>query len=52
VGEVRQEEERGRRLGFDGVPYFLINGKVAFSDAHEPETILGAIERAMRSEAI
>jgi predicted DsbA family dithiol-disulfide isomerase len=47
VGEVRQEEERGRRLGIDGVPYFLINEKVALSGAQGPETILDALIQAM-----
>ena len=43
--EVRLEEERGRRLGIDGVPFFLIDGRVAFSGAQEPEVIAGAITR-------
>jgi predicted DsbA family dithiol-disulfide isomerase len=48
VGELRREEERGRRLGIDGVPYFRIDGRGALSGAHKPEVILGAIEEAMR----
>jgi predicted DsbA family dithiol-disulfide isomerase len=50
--DVRREQERGRRLGIDGVPHFLFNGKVALSGAQEPGTILEAIKRALRSEAI
>jgi predicted DsbA family dithiol-disulfide isomerase len=49
VGEVRQEEERGRRMGIDGVPFFLIDGRVALSGAQEPDVIVGAIETAARS---
>jgi len=47
TGEVRLEEERGRRLGINGVPFFLIEGRVALSGAHEPEIIVGAVEKAM-----
>jgi len=48
AGEVRQEEERGRRLGISGVPYFLIDGRVALSGAQEPEIIVGALENAVQ----
>jgi predicted DsbA family dithiol-disulfide isomerase len=48
VGELRLEEERGRRQGIDGVPHFLIAGRVALSGAQHPEIILGAIEGAVR----
>jgi predicted DsbA family dithiol-disulfide isomerase len=41
--DVRRELERGRRLGIDGVPYFLINGKVAVAGAQEPELLRDAI---------
>jgi predicted DsbA family dithiol-disulfide isomerase len=47
AGEVRLEEERGRRLGINGVPYFLIEGRVTLSGAHEPEIIVGALEKAV-----
>ena len=47
AGEVRREEERGRQLGINGVPYFFIEGRVALSGAHEPEIIVGAVEKAM-----
>jgi predicted DsbA family dithiol-disulfide isomerase len=48
VAELQLEEERGHRLGIDGVPHFLIDGRVVLSGAHEPEIILGAIDEAMR----
>jgi predicted DsbA family dithiol-disulfide isomerase len=48
LSEVRPEEERGRRMGIDGVPYFLIDGRVALSGAQEPEVIVEAIEKAAR----
>jgi predicted DsbA family dithiol-disulfide isomerase len=47
VPEVRGEEERGKSLGLDGVPFFLIGGRVALSGAQEPEMIREAIERAV-----
>jgi predicted DsbA family dithiol-disulfide isomerase len=49
--DVRHEEERGRRLGIDGVPHFLINGKIALSGAQEPEVILAAIEDSIQNQA-
>jgi predicted DsbA family dithiol-disulfide isomerase len=49
--DVRHEVERGRRLGIDGVPHFLINGKVALSGAQEPGTILAAIEVSIQDQA-
>jgi predicted DsbA family dithiol-disulfide isomerase len=51
LDDVRHEEERGRRLGIDGVPHFLINGKVALMGAQEPGTILAAIEESMQGRA-
>jgi predicted DsbA family dithiol-disulfide isomerase len=49
AGEMRLEEERGRRLGVNGVPFFLVDGRVALSGAHEPEIILETLKNAMRS---
>ena len=45
--DVRRELERGRRLGIDGVPYSLVNRKVALSGAQEPEIIREAIGEAV-----
>jgi predicted DsbA family dithiol-disulfide isomerase len=47
---VRRELERGRRLGIDGVPYFLINRKIALSGAQEPDVIREAIEEAVSGD--
>jgi predicted DsbA family dithiol-disulfide isomerase len=52
AGEVRLEEERGRRLGVNGVPFFLVDGRVALSGAHEPEIILEALKNGVRSGTI
>ena len=44
--EVRAEEEQGRRLGVSGVPFFVVNGRVALSGAQPPEVFLKAFEQA------
>jgi predicted DsbA family dithiol-disulfide isomerase len=43
---VRSGEEQARRLGGSGVPFFVVNGKVALSGAQPPELFLQAFERA------
>jgi predicted DsbA family dithiol-disulfide isomerase len=44
--EVREWERKGRQLGISGVPYFVINGKVALSGAQPPETFRASVEQA------
>ena len=34
---IREEDMRGRRMGIEGVPYFIVNRGYALSGAHEPE---------------
>ena len=43
---VRAGEQEARRLGVSGVPFFVINGKVALSGAQPPELFLQAFEQA------
>src|SRR4051794_9180063 len=43
---VRAGEQEARRLGVSGVPYFVINGKVALSGARPPELFRQAFEQA------
>ena len=50
AAEVRQWEQKGRRLGISGVPFFVINGKVALSGAQPPEMFRAAIEQATAAE--
>jgi predicted DsbA family dithiol-disulfide isomerase len=45
-GVIAQADERARELGITGVPFFIFNGRVALSGAHEPATILDAIAQA------
>ena len=43
---VRAGEEKARRLGVSGVPFFVVNGRVALSGAQPPELFLQAFEQA------
>jgi len=47
VEEVRQEEARGRRLGVNGVPTFVLNGAPVFSGAQDPVTMVKAFTEAL-----
>lgn len=51
AAEVRAEEEAFRQAGISGVPYFIINGRLAVSGAQPPEIMLGALIRAAREDA-
>ena len=43
---VRSGEEQARRLGVSGVPFFVVNGRVALSGAQPPELFLQTFEQA------
>ena len=43
---VRAGEEHARRLGVSGVPFFVVNGRVALPGAQPPELLLRAFEQA------
>lgn len=44
--DVRADEEEAREIGINGVPFFVIGGKVAVSGAQPASTLLSAIESA------
>ena len=44
--EVAGADVRARRMGVQGVPFFIFAGAVALSGAHEPDTIVDAIRQA------
>jgi predicted DsbA family dithiol-disulfide isomerase len=46
LAAMRAEEAESHRLGVQGVPFFIVNGKVALSGAQEPKAFLEAFERA------
>ncbi len=43
---VQAGEEQARRLGVSGVPFFVVNGRVALSGAQPPELFQQAFEQA------
>ncbi|MEK9661040.1 MAG: DsbA family oxidoreductase [Alphaproteobacteria bacterium] len=44
--EVRSEDIRARRMGIDGVPCFVIDGRFAISGAQEPEAFYPLLDLA------
>lgn len=45
--EVAQADAHIRSLGISGVPFFIFNQKVTVSGAHDPATLLGAMQQAV-----
>jgi len=43
---VQAGEEQARRLGVSGVPFFVVNGRIALSGAQPPELFQQAFEQA------
>ena len=43
---VRQDEELARRIGIQGVPFFVLNRRYGISGAQPPELLLKALEKA------
>lgn len=43
---VEQDRDLAARIGINGVPFFVIDGKLGVSRAQPPETLLDAIEQA------
>jgi len=48
---VRASDERARQMGVQGVPFFIFNNQVGVSGAHEPETLLQAMEQSLEPPA-
>lgn len=44
--EVRLDEKIAQQIGISGVPFFIIDQKLAVSGAQPPETFLGAMNQA------
>jgi predicted DsbA family dithiol-disulfide isomerase len=49
--DVLAEELRARRMGVDGVPFFLIGGSIPVSGAQPPESLAAAMSAALNSAA-
>jgi predicted DsbA family dithiol-disulfide isomerase len=48
---VTEADERARAMGINGVPFFIFGGRTALSGAHEPPTLLRAIDEALQVTA-
>ena len=46
---VRNESREALDVGIQGVPFFIFNGRTAVSGAHDPPTLLEAIESSRRN---
>ena len=51
LAEVEEEEQVGRSLGIDGVPFFLLADKYGVSGAQPAEVLANVIERVVELEA-
>jgi predicted DsbA family dithiol-disulfide isomerase len=51
LAQVEEEEQVGRSLGIDGVPFFLLAGKYGVSGAQPAEVLANVIERVAELEA-
>jgi len=49
--EVMSDVKRAYQIGVQGVPFFVVNNRLAFSGAHPPETIIEVMEEALKVEA-
>ncbi len=47
---IREADELARRVRVEGVPFFVINGRVSLSGAQSPEAFLDAFKQAGGSE--
>jgi predicted DsbA family dithiol-disulfide isomerase len=45
AGEVREDEQHAARLGIQGVPFFVLDGKYGVSGAQSSAVLLDALER-------
>ncbi len=46
ANDVRQDIYESQQIGVSGVPFFVLNNKYAVSGAQQPETFLGALQKA------
>lgn len=51
LAEVEAEEQAGRSLGIEGVPFFLLAGKYGVSGAQPADVMVNVIERVVELEA-
>jgi len=46
--DVMEDVKRAHQIGVRGVPFFVVNERLAFSGAHPPETIIEVMEEAQK----
>jgi predicted DsbA family dithiol-disulfide isomerase len=46
--EVSREDREARDVGVQGVPFFIFNGRTAVSGAHEPATLIEALDASLQ----
>jgi predicted DsbA family dithiol-disulfide isomerase len=46
---VEAEDQEARSVGIQGVPFFIFNGRIAVSGAHDPPTLLDAMAAARQA---
>ena len=46
--QLRSDLSEGQNHRIEGVPFFVLNGKLALSGAHPPEVLLNALDAAQR----
>ena len=51
LNDARAAAETARRFGIQGVPFFVIDGRLAVSGAQPPERLLSAMRQAMQTAA-
>jgi predicted DsbA family dithiol-disulfide isomerase len=44
---IKESDELARRFRVDGVPFFIINGKITLSGAQQPNAFLEAFRQAL-----
>jgi len=49
VEAIKEANEQARRFRVEGVPFFIINGKLTLSGAQQPDTFLTAFRQALAS---
>ncbi len=47
AAEVREQAERGQRMGITGVPFFIFNGRYGVGGAQPPEVLLDAMRQSL-----
>jgi predicted DsbA family dithiol-disulfide isomerase len=50
LAEVLEEDMHARRVGIEGVPCFIVNGRYALSGAQEPEAFFALFDMALQED--